>query len=149
MIIHPKINELLTEITKIVIEKNDLWIKIQPFSTIRKENPTTSEQTEMEVGLPIYNFDLTKGVYKLNDMRVITDILTELPRKLRGKKLFMTQSFYVHYYDAEPYQTIKDIIEVRDPYTELTENFNLYTKYDYDVDPFTILMRIPDNLDSC
>lgn len=149
MIIHPKINELLTEVTKIVIEKNDLWIKIQPFSTIRKENPTTNEQTEMEVGLPIYNFDLTKGVYKLNDMRIITDILTELPRKLRGKKLYSTQTFYTHYFDAEPFQTIKEIVEVKDPYIELTEEFNFYIKYDYDVDPFTILIRIPDNLDSC
>jgi hypothetical protein len=138
-----RINETLKDLLKLVIEKNDMWIKITPYiGTIREV--VNSQSINIEVALPTYEFKLSDNNKKLSDIKMIYDINTYPPKSLRGLQMGLEHTHYVYMYETEEYLTTKEILVFRDkipPY--LSQPFDSMLYFDYEIDPGYILLKFP------
>jgi hypothetical protein len=151
-VISIKLNEEIKNVYRLEIVTNDLRIEVKPFSGVERENTRTKNLEIIETPLPIYQFDLPRGPYKLspingedNGMKIFYDIKSEIPRKLRGKIFGFSEIWSEYIYDTETYITQTKTIEFREPLIDTTIRvpFMFGISYNYEIDPNFIKISLP------
>jgi hypothetical protein len=84
IILGGKVNDIIEDVSRLRIEKNNYYINIKLFSISRKI--TLGVEGQIEFALPVYEFDIYKALNtKLDEYTIDMQMETSLQKTLRGK----------------------------------------------------------------